>query len=148
MPFKQKIVQVAQEPVAFQLYKKRHFKSKIAEPNVQRSETPQGNLRRNLLNVANAKIIKDIGLREIVEDATDKHKLLDYRILGLPKAKELQIYHQISLKIDEMKFYNTNNKINKNLGTPSEQEESQWLKMPPPHLMSANHRLLTNLTVE
>jgi hypothetical protein len=93
VPFNQKIVQVAQEPVAFQLYKKRHFKSKIAEPNVQRSESPRGNLRRNLLKIANARVIRDFGLKELLQDATERLRPLDYRILGLPKEKELLIFN-------------------------------------------------------
>jgi hypothetical protein len=37
-------------------------------------------------------------------------------------------------------------KKNKNAAQAPE-EEPQWLKMPPPHLVSTNHRLLTNLNV-
>lgn len=68
VPFKQKIVQVAQEPVAFQLYKKRHFKSKIAQPNVQQLESPQGNLRKNLLKICNASKISDLGISKLLEE--------------------------------------------------------------------------------
>lgn len=100
VPFQQKIVQVAQEPVAFQLYKKRHFKSKIAEPDVKRSESPQGNLRRNLLKIANAKEIGDFGLKELVETATERLKPLEHRVLGLPKEKELQTYNIIKKKVE------------------------------------------------
>ena len=57
--------------MAFQLYKKRHFKSKIVQPDDVRSETPNENLRKNLLKVANAKVIKDLGLKELVEKALE-----------------------------------------------------------------------------
>lgn len=92
VPYNQKIVQVAQEPVAFQLYKKRHFKSKMSEPNVQRTESPQGNLRRNLLRIAHARVIKDGKLKELVEEAVEKLRPLEHRILGLPEDKELSIF--------------------------------------------------------
>jgi hypothetical protein len=100
-------------------------------------------LRRNLLKIANARIIRELGLKDIVQTAKDRIRQLDHRILGLPQDKELRIHHAITTIINEVQ----GSKRKKNAISINEEDKAQWLQMPPAHLVTTNQKYLTNLTV-
>lgn len=100
-------------------------------------------MRKNLLKIANAEVIRDRGLADLVEEATERRRPLAYRIFGLPKEQELTLFNTIKRVLEE--HQQAASKKNKN--APAVEEETEWLKMPPPDLVSANHRLLTSLSV-
>lgn len=47
------------------------------------------------MKIANAKVIRDFRLKELVADATERLRPLEYRVLGLPKEKELMVLNTI-----------------------------------------------------
>ena len=57
LPYQQKIVKMAQEPVAFQLYKKRHFYALGSKGDGARQPRVKGDFKNDLLKIANARII-------------------------------------------------------------------------------------------
>ena len=66
MPYNRKLVKMAQEPVAYILYKKRHF-LELDNNEVQREEKEnKKDFKTQLLKIANAGFIKNNKFQEIV----------------------------------------------------------------------------------
>lgn len=49
-----------------------------------------------MLKIANAKVIREFGLNEILTHAKERIKQLDYRVLALSQEKEQKMYKEIT----------------------------------------------------
>ena len=82
MPFSQKIVEIAHEPVAYQLYKQRHFhKLSSKEPQDPAIELQ---LKADLIQAMCAKTITNYELEELIYKAGQAGEKLNNVILNLP----------------------------------------------------------------
>ena len=81
---------MAAEPVAYHLYKQRHFHGLApAEKATKEGALPtKRNFKNELLKIANAKIISKIRYIRMVEHAEDRHITLENRIINLPTREE------------------------------------------------------------
>jgi len=88
LPYQQKIVKMAQEPVAFQLYKKRHFNTLGSKGDGAKKHHVKGDFKNDLLKIANARIIHKNKFKQVVDAAVDRGWALQNRIINLPPQEE------------------------------------------------------------
>lgn len=81
---------MAAEPVAYHLYKQRHFNGLATAEKAAKdgAPPPKRDFKNELLKIANAKIISKIRYKRIVENAEDRHTTLENRIINLPPREE------------------------------------------------------------
>lgn len=103
MPYNEKIIKMAQEPVAFQLYKKRDFY--ILDPRSigQKQLNLKKDFKNELLAVANAKLISRFRFLKMLEEHCEKGMPLKNRIINLPPDEERSMRDRLEKAIKEAK---------------------------------------------
>ena len=94
MAYRAKMTRIAEEPIAYHLYKRRHFEKFKKESDVKIDPDdpfPDGDevakeFKKQLLRLANAQIIGRIKFNQIVEETSNLGQPLDNYILNLSKG--------------------------------------------------------------
>ena len=79
---------MAQEPVAFQLYKKRDFYILDPKSICQKKLNLKKDFKNELLNIANAKLISRFRFLKLLEEHIEKGCAMKNRIINLPPEEE------------------------------------------------------------
>ena len=78
---------MAQEPVAYQLYKARHFYNLSSKTSSNKKEK-KGDIKNEVLKVANAVIIHKNKFKKIIDKHCEQGWTLKNRIINLPPKEE------------------------------------------------------------
>ena len=85
---------MASEPVAFHLYKARHF-HQFEKAQTQGGELDEDDDRKDyrfqLLDTANARIIGPVRFKKMIDECVEKSWKLDHKIINLPKHLEAEM---------------------------------------------------------
>jgi hypothetical protein len=88
MPYNEKILRIAQEPVAFHLYKNRDFYILDPRSKGQKHLNNKKDFKNELLRIANAKLISANKFKQIVDHHIERGWPLPNRILNIPSKEE------------------------------------------------------------
>lgn len=78
-------MKIAHEPVAFHLYKSRHFEELKRDNSKDKKEDGSSDYKSQLIKLLNAKFLNYMKLNELVERALYLKRGLDYRIVNMPE---------------------------------------------------------------
>ena len=103
MPYNEKIIKMAQEPVAFQLYKNRDFYILDPKSIGQKKLNLKKDFKNELLSVANAKLIGRFRFLKMLEEHCEKGMPLKNRVINLPPEEEQSMRLRLEKAIKEAK---------------------------------------------